>query len=33
VRRNANAGAPDAGIRCPRDPDVEGVRAVPWRRM
>ena len=30
---NANAGAPDAGVRCPRDPDVEGVRVVPWRRM
>jgi len=22
---NANAGAPNAGVRCPRDPDVEGV--------
>jgi hypothetical protein len=30
---NANAGTPDAGVRCPRDPDVEGIRAVPWRKM
>ena len=22
--RIANAGAPNAGVRCPRDPDVEG---------